>query len=165
MFVLRQSLKLWHSRLPRVAVRLRALAHPEALVHMQARVRGNQQRKRYVCTCASRDRLKMCTAAHWIRLAVRCPVSETNCLVSYRFANALRAELAQLTAECEDAVSMRAKEQAAGSIQAHWRGCVGRRKYDKMVVSRRQEMHRTLASLQAELEMLNATVEATRPVV
>lgn len=45
MFVLRQSLKLWHSQIPRERW---ALADAETLVRLQARVRGNQQRKRCV---------------------------------------------------------------------------------------------------------------------
>ena len=57
------------------------------------------------------------------------------------------------------------QEQAAECIQAHWRGCVGRRRFKKLETSRRQELYSTLASLQEELEMLNATMEATRPLV
>ena len=62
-------------------------------------------------------------------------------------------------------MSARVKQQAAECIQAHWRGCVGRRRFDKAAESRRQELQRALAALHAELQMLNATVEAARPVV
>jgi hypothetical protein len=54
---LRQCLKLWRARLPRLEARRRALAHPDALLRLQARTRGHQQRKRYVhvpvCVCGA----------------------------------------------------------------------------------------------------------------
>jgi Skp family chaperone for outer membrane proteins len=77
----------------------------------------------------------------------------------------LSVQLAQLTADCEDAVSARVKQQAAECIQSHWRGCAGRRRFDRAAKARRQELQRALASLRAELQMLNATVEAARPLV
>jgi hypothetical protein len=83
----------------------------------------------------------------------------------HRFAEVLHAELAHLMADCEDAVSTYVQHQAATSIQARWRGCTGRRRFDKEAKLRRQELQRTLADLQAELEMFNATVEAALPLV
>lgn len=92
-------------------------------------------------------------------------VLRTHRLLPNRFVEALSAELERLTAECEDAVSARVKQQAAESIQAHWRGHAGRRRFDRAAEARRQELRSALASLQAELQMLNATVEAARPLV
>ena len=92
-------------------------------------------------------------------------VLRTHRLLPNRFVEALSAELERLTAECEDAVSARVKQQAAESIQAHWRGYAERRRFDRAAEARRQELRSALASLQAELQMLNATVEAARPLV
>lgn len=141
LFVLRQSLARWHVRTksvhralvpaaetPRRGIPGRDLLGPDVflLARVQARVRGNQQRR--------------------------------------RFAHVLRAELALLRAECEDAAAAGVESQAAVAVQAGWRGCLARRRCKQLARRRREEMQRTLAELNLELEIYNAAIEAAQNV-